>query len=120
MTVALVSAVGAKARQISAVPCCVFVRCTNAHVRLPPATLLTVVVVAVPFPLEINASSSSLVEEVEKVAVASVVAVLVPSTKTVWSTATPPGLSTLKRTPLLDIPPAAVTTTFPVVTPLGT
>src|SRR4029077_10491812 len=34
--------------------------------------------------------------------------------------ATPPELSTLKRTPLLDIPPAAVTTTFPVVTPLGT
>src|SRR6478672_864577 len=34
--------------------------------------------------------------------------------------ATPPGLSTLKRTPLLETPPAAVTTTFPVVTPLGT
>src|SRR6478672_3365846 len=34
--------------------------------------------------------------------------------------ATPPGLSTLNRTPLLEIPPAAVTTTFPVVTPLGT
>src|ERR1051326_8264220 len=33
--------------------------------------------------------------------------------------ATPPGLSTLKITPLLDTPPAAVTTTFPVVTPLG-
>src|ERR1041385_7094344 len=34
--------------------------------------------------------------------------------------ATPPGLSTLKITPLLETPPAAVTTTFPVVTPLGT
>ena len=120
LTVALVSAVAAKARQISEVPSCVFVRCTRVHVRLPPVTPLTVVVVAVPFPLEINASSSSLEEEVEKVAVASVVAALVPSTKTVWSIATPPGLSTLKRTPLLDIPPAAVTTTFPVVTPLGT
>ena len=76
--------------------------------------------VAVPFPLEIKASSSSLVEEVENVAVASVVAALVPSAKIVWSMAIPPGLSTLKRTPLLDIPPAAVTTTFPVVTPPGT
>jgi hypothetical protein len=34
--------------------------------------------------------------------------------------ATPPGLSTLKITALLETPPAAVTTTLPVVIPLGT
>lgn len=120
VTVIFVSAVGAKARHISAVPCCVFVRCTSTHVRLPPVTLFTVVVAAVPFPLEINASNNSFVAEVENAAVARVVPVVVPSVKIVWSIATPPGLSTLKRTPLLEIPPAAVTTTLPVVTPLGT
>jgi hypothetical protein len=120
VTVTLLSAVGAKARQISAVPCWVFVLCTNTQVRLAPATLFTVVVAAVPFPLEIKASSNSFVADVENDAVARVVAVAVPSAKIIWSTATPPGLSTLKSTPLLEIPPAAVTTTFPVVTPLGT
>lgn len=79
MTVTLLSAVGAKARQISAVPCCVFVLCTNTQVRLAPATLLTVVVAAVPFPLEINASNNSFVAEVENDAVARVVDVVVPS-----------------------------------------
>ena len=81
VTVILVSVVGANARQISAVPCCVFVLCTSTHVRLPPATLFTVVVAAVPFPLEINASSNSFVAEVENVAVARVVDVAVPSAK---------------------------------------
>src|SRR5260370_592715 len=40
--------------------------------------------------------------------------------KMVWSTGSPPGLRTLKRRPLLEMPPDAVTTTFPLVTPLGT
>src|SRR5216684_4330169 len=120
VTVTLVSAAVAKARQISAVPSCVLVRCTRTQVRLPPATPVTVVVVAVPLPEDTKASSSSLEEEVENAAVARVVAVAVPSAKTVWSTASPPGLRTLKRTPLLEIPPAAVTTTLPLVTPLGT
>lgn len=79
VTVTLLSAVGAKARQISAVPCCVFVLCTNTQVRLAPVTPVTVVVVAVPFPLEINASNNSLVADVENEAVARVVAVVVPS-----------------------------------------
>ena len=79
VTVTLLSAVGAKARQISAVPCCVFVLCTNTQVRLAPETPLTVVVVAVPFPLEINASNNSFVAEVENEAVARVVDVVVPS-----------------------------------------
>ena len=30
------------------------------------------------------------------------------------------GVNTVKATPLLDTPPAAVTTTFPVVAPVGT
>ena len=80
VTVPLVSAVDAKHAENSNVPSCVFVRCTNTHVRLAPATPLTVVVVAVPF-ARIKASSSSLVEEVENVAMASVVAAFVPSAK---------------------------------------
>jgi hypothetical protein len=120
VTVTLLSVVGANARQISAVPSCVFVLCTSTHVRLAPVTLLTVVVVAVPFPLEINASNNSFAAEVENEAVARVAEVVVPSATIIWSMATPPGLSTLKITPLLETPPAAVTTTFPVVIPLGT
>ena len=79
VTVTLLSTAGAKARQISAVPCCVFVLCTNTQVRLAPETPLTVVVVAVPFPLEINASNNSLAAVVENEAVARVVPVVVPS-----------------------------------------
>src|SRR5258708_39568883 len=62
--VTLVRAAVAKARQISAVPSCVLVRCTRTQVRLPPATPVTVVVVAVPLPEDTKASSSSLGEEV--------------------------------------------------------
>src|SRR5438445_1771901 len=65
VTVALVSAVGAKARQISAVPSCVFVLCTSTQVRLPPAMVFTTVLAAVPFPLDTKASSNSFVEEVQ-------------------------------------------------------
>ena len=79
VTVTLLNAAGAKARQISAVPDCVFVLCTSTQVRLAPETPLTVVVVAVPFPLEINASNNSFVAEVENEAVARVVEVVVPS-----------------------------------------
>jgi hypothetical protein len=79
VTVTLLNSAGAKARQISAVPCCVFVLCTSTQVKLAPETPLTVVVVAVPFPLEINASNNSLVAEVENEAVARVVDVVVPS-----------------------------------------
>ena len=43
VTVALERAVGAKARQISAVPLCAFVRFTSAQVRDPPVTPVTVV-----------------------------------------------------------------------------
>src|SRR5258708_23094703 len=113
--VTLVRAAVAKARQISAVPSCVLVRCTRTHVRLPPATPVTVVVVAVPLPEDTKASSSSLEEEVENAAVARVAAGAVPSAKTVWPTASPPRLRTLKRTPLLEMPPAALTATHPLI-----
>src|SRR5256712_3153929 len=43
VTAALLSAVGAKARQISLVPDCTFVRPTSAHVRPAPVTPVTVV-----------------------------------------------------------------------------
>ena len=45
VTVTLVSADGANARQISLEPACTFVRPTSAHVRPPPATPMTVVFV---------------------------------------------------------------------------
>ncbi len=83
VTVTLVRAAVAKARQISDVPGCVLVRCTRTQVRPPPATPVTVVVAAVPLPEDTKASSSSLAAEVENAAVARVVAVAVPSAKTV-------------------------------------
>src|SRR3954468_20856498 len=43
VTVALKRTAGAKARQISAVPLCVFVRLTSAQVRDPPVMPVTVV-----------------------------------------------------------------------------
>jgi len=79
VTVTLLNTADANARQISAVPCCVFVLCTNTQVRLAPETPVTVVVVAVPFPLAMNASNNSLAAEVENEAVARVVPVVVPS-----------------------------------------
>ena len=55
----------ANARQISAVPPCVFVRTTIFQVRPPPATPVTVMFCC-SASLEINASTSSLLATVEK------------------------------------------------------
>ena len=65
-TETLLRVVGAKARQISAVPNCALVRLTNDQVRLAPVTPVTVT------PEEVasdatNASSNSLALDVEKV-----------------------------------------------------
>lgn len=83
VTVAFVRTAGAKARHISDVPNCVLVLCTSTQVRLPPAMLFTTGLVVVLRPLETNASNNSLAEAVEKAAVARVVAVAVPSAKTI-------------------------------------
>ena len=45
VTVTVLKAVGEKARQISEVPLCVFVRTTRTQVRLPLVILVTVVLV---------------------------------------------------------------------------
>src|SRR5579862_4758258 len=74
VTTALTSGDGAKARQISAVPSCVLVLCTRSQVNPAPVMLVTVV-----FAPEVGASAhtkasrSSLLEVVEKDAVATVV-----------------------------------------------
>ena len=71
----LASAAAANARQISAVPLCTLVRVTSVQVRPAPVTLFTVVFVpVVGASAETKASSSSLAEVVENVAVAMVVA----------------------------------------------
>ena len=56
--------VGANARQISAVPNCALVRCTNTQVRFAPATLVTVMRADLAS-AETNASNNSLGEIVE-------------------------------------------------------
>src|SRR6185503_7478590 len=63
--VALVSAVGANARQTSAVPRCVLVRLTKAHESEPPVMVVTVVAAVSLFDASTNASSSSLPAVVE-------------------------------------------------------
>src|SRR3954469_6959165 len=65
-TVTPVSVVGAKARQISAVPRCALVRPTRAQVRPPPVTLVTVVAAACALSAATSASSSSFGAAVEK------------------------------------------------------
>ena len=67
VTVTLVRVEVANARQISAVPPELFVRCTSVQVRPAPVTLLTVVAVVLPT-LPTNASSSSLGAVVENAA----------------------------------------------------
>ena len=62
----------ANAFQISAVPFCALVRCTNVQVRPPPETLLTVVVPDM-LSAEIKASNSSLVPAVVKAGETTVV-----------------------------------------------
>ena len=65
----MVRAEGAKARQISAVPRCTFVRITRTHVSPAPETLFTATFVLEMLSAEINAKSNSLAEEVENVPV---------------------------------------------------
>jgi hypothetical protein len=65
VTLTLVSTEGAKARQISAVPRCVFVRRTSAHVTPPPVMLVTVVAPGSTLDASTKASSSSLPAVVE-------------------------------------------------------
>src|SRR5262249_7291923 len=74
VTLTLVSTDGAKARQISDVPCCTLVRCTRTQVKPPPLILLTTGLAAVLRLVATNASNSSLAAVVEKAAVARVVA----------------------------------------------
>src|SRR6185436_16623855 len=67
VTVALVRAFAANARQISAVPRCVLVRLTSVHVRLPPVIPVTVVAPGSTLEASTKASSSSLPAVVENV-----------------------------------------------------
>jgi hypothetical protein len=60
VTVAPVNGEAAKARQISAVPLCTFVRCTRTQVNPPPDTPLTVVLGDEELSAETKASKSSL------------------------------------------------------------
>ncbi len=87
VTVTLVNADGAKARQISAVPLCVFVRSTSTQVR--PAPLMPVTVVFVPEmkSVDTKARSSSFEAVVENAGVATVVLAAVPSFDTFASIA---------------------------------
>jgi hypothetical protein len=89
VTVTFVRTDGAKVRQISAVPRCVFVRFTRTHVSPAPATLVTVVLVPeTGASAATNASTNSLLESVEKAAVETVALAVPWSLDTVWSTAT--------------------------------
>ena len=65
---------GANARQISAVPFCVFVRLTRTQVRPPPVTFVTVVAAALTLSAATSASSSSFVAVVENEGDTTVVA----------------------------------------------
>jgi hypothetical protein len=69
VTVTLLSADGANARQISDVPSCTFVRATSCQVRDPPVTPVTVIEEAMPS-VEMNASSTSFGAMVENALVA--------------------------------------------------
>lgn len=72
-TATLVSFEAAKARQISEVPFCVFVRTTRAHPSPPPDTPVTVVFVVPVAPVDTKASTSSFVAVVENEEVLMVV-----------------------------------------------
>jgi hypothetical protein len=74
VTVALLSGEGAKARQISAVPNCIFVLRTNAQVSPAPAMLVTVVLVPDEgASVDTKANNNSFPDVVENAAVATVV-----------------------------------------------
>src|ERR687888_390171 len=87
-TEALLNTVGAKARQISAVPACVLVRRTSAHVSPPPVTPETAVLVPELGPsAAMNASRSSFPAEVVKVGLAMLAALVLRALDAVLSTA---------------------------------
>jgi hypothetical protein len=95
--VAFVNGAGAKARQISAVPSCTFVRCTSCHVRPAPVTLATVAggsdaVLSPPT----KASSSSLPRVVENAELVMLVLADATSDVTVVSIATVVAVATLE------------------------
>jgi DNA-binding transcriptional regulator YdaS (Cro superfamily) len=73
VTVALLSTVGAKARQISASPGCALVRFTSAQVNPPPVTPLTVMPPEEPESDEMNANNNSFTAVVENAGVVTVV-----------------------------------------------
>jgi hypothetical protein len=75
VTVTALRVEDANADQISAVPSCVLVLLTRLQESPPPATFVTVVFVDPVLSAEMNASSSSLGEDVEKAGVATVVLV---------------------------------------------
>jgi len=75
VTETLVRAEEAKARQISAVPFCVFVLTTSAQVNPAPATLLTVIAPDGTPSVETKASNNSLPDAVENGTVVTVLAV---------------------------------------------
>ena len=91
VTVAFVSAVVAKARQISAPPGCVLVRLTRAQVSPPPVTLVTVKPPAVTESAEINASNSSFGTAVVNAGLVTLVAAEVRSVEVIVSIASCPG-----------------------------
>jgi hypothetical protein len=90
-TVALLKAVVANARQISASPGCALVRFTSAQVSPPPVTLLTVIPPDAPESAEMNANNSSFGTVVENAAVVTVVLADVLSVEVIASMANCPG-----------------------------
>src|SRR5919197_1755199 len=83
-TEALVRVVVANARQISAVPNCVFVRLTSDQVSFPPLTPVTVRPLVLPS-VETNANNSSLGAAVKNVGEVMPLAVVLRTVETVLS-----------------------------------
>src|SRR5260370_19889179 len=101
---------GANARQISAVPVCVFVLRTSVHIRPPTVTLL---ILLLPAAEATYARSNSFPAVVDKGGGDAA------WPETIWSTDRPAALVTMNLSPLLACPPT-LTTTLPVVAPVGT
>jgi hypothetical protein len=97
VTVTAVSGEVAKARQISAAPNCVLVRCTKAHVNPAPATPETVELEEDELSAEMKARSNSFGEVVENDEVLTVVLDEVASREVVASIAIAAFTGTMKK-----------------------
>jgi hypothetical protein len=103
VTVALLNAEVAKARQISASPGCAFVRFTRAQVNPPPVTLVTVVPPVDAESVETKARHSSFGAVVENAGVVIELLADAPSRETVASMANCPGGATAVTTNVRDV-----------------